>query len=200
MNISLCKHKSGQMLQAVKQLLTWMPESFDARFPVSVNSFIVIGVPTFVLRPLKIQMFGGQTFLFEPTLTLFSRYVSTVGSKRRVSQLAGVRGCRRKRKLSCFAIGCWLFIYWGSEDLNDKQFSPSRNRLLRRTPTSQDRCALRLLLWPDYSTYKSFDSSPKVIPSLRVISLAVRDRQWNELPAKFKITWRHSNRWIRWRP
>ena len=61
----------------------WMPESFDAPFPVSVNSFIVIGVPTFVLRPLKIQMFGGQTFLFEPTLNLFSRYVSTVGSKRR---------------------------------------------------------------------------------------------------------------------
>ena len=39
MNISLCKHKSGQMLQAHKQSLTWMPESFDARFPVSVNSY-----------------------------------------------------------------------------------------------------------------------------------------------------------------
>ena len=85
-----------------------------------------------------------------------------------VSQLAGVRGCRRKRQLSFFAIGCWLFIYWCSEDLN-KQFSPSRNRFLRRTPTSQDRFALRQLLWPDYSTYKSFDSSPKVIPSLRVV-------------------------------
>ena len=45
--------------------------------------FIVSGVPTFVQRPLKIQMFGGQTFMFEPTLNLFSRYVSTVGSKRR---------------------------------------------------------------------------------------------------------------------
>ena len=44
------------------------------------------------------------------------------------------------------------------------------------------------------------DSSAKVIPSLHVISLVVRDRQWNELPAKFKITWRHSNRPIRWRP
>ena len=31
----------------------------------------------------KIQMFGGQTFMFESTLNLFSRYVSTVGSKRR---------------------------------------------------------------------------------------------------------------------
>ena len=116
-----------------------------------------------------------------------------------VSQLAGNRGCRRTRQLSFFAIGCWLFIYWCREDLN-KQFSPSRNRFLQRTPTSQDRFALRQLLWPDYSTYKSFDSSTKVIPSLHVISLAVRDRQWNELPAKFKITWRHSNWPIRWRP
>ena len=30
------------------------------------------------------------------------------------------------------------------------------------TPTSQDRFGLRQLLWPDYSTYKSFDSSTKV--------------------------------------
>ena len=108
------------------------------------------------------------------------------------------RGCAwmSPEQLSFFAIGCWLFIYWCSEDLN-KQFSPSRNRFLRRTPTSQDRFALRQLLWPDYSTYKAFDSSTKVIPSLHVISLAVRDRQWNELPAMFKITWRHSNRPIR---
>ena len=144
-------------------------------------------------------MFGGQTFMFEPTLNLFPLYVSTVGSKRRYHSsrvcmdVAGRDICR------FFAIGCWLFIYWCSEDLN-KQFSPSRNRFLRRTPTSQDRFALRQLLWPDYSTYKSFDSSAKVITSLDVISLAVRDRQWNESPAKFKITWRHSNRPIRWCP
>ena len=36
--------------------------------------------------------------------------------------------------------------------------------------------------------------------TLHVISLAVRNRQWNALPAKFKITWRHSNRPIRWPP
>ena len=47
MNISLCKHKSGQMLQAVKQLLTWMPESFDAVSGFG-QFFIVSGVPTFV--------------------------------------------------------------------------------------------------------------------------------------------------------
>ena len=144
-------------------------------------------------------MFGGQTFMFEPTLNLFSRYVSSVGSKRRYHiprvwvDVAGRDSCR------FFAIGFWLFIYWCSEDLN-KQFSPSRNRFLQRTPTSQDRFALRQLLWPDYSTYKSFDSSTKVIPSLHVISLAVRDQHWNELPAKFKITLPYPNRLIRWRP
>ena len=52
-----------------------------------------------------------------------------------VSQLAGVRECRGKRQLSFL-----LFIYWCSEDLN-KQFSSSRNRFLRQTPTSQDRFA-----------------------------------------------------------
>ena len=36
-------------------------------------------------------------------------------------------GCRRKRRLSFFAIGSWLLIYWCREDLN-KQFSPIRNR------------------------------------------------------------------------
>ena len=113
------------------------------------------------------------------------------------TQFAGVRGCRRKRQLSFFTM-VWLSIDWCSEDLNE-QFSPSWNRFLLRTPISQDRFAVRQLLWPDYSTYKSFDSSTKVIPSLHVIS-AVRDRQWNELPAMFKITWRHSNRPIRWRP
>ena len=112
------------------------------------------------------------------------------------------RGCAWMSLEETVVVFCnrMLVVYkWCSEDLN-KQFSPSRNRFLRRTPTSQDRFALRQLLWPDFSTYKSFDSSPKEIPSLHVISLAVRDRQWNELPAKFKITWRHSNRPIRWRP
>ena len=135
---------------------------------------------------------------FEPIFSLRAHgWIQTT-----VTQLAGLRGYRRKRQLSFFAIGCWLFIHWCSEVLK-KQFSPSRNRFLRRTPTSQDRFALRpirQLLWPDYSTYKSFESSTKVIPSLHVISLAVRDRQWNELPAKFKITWRHSNWPIRWCP
>ena len=115
--------------------------------------------------------------------------VSTVGSKRRYHS----DSCRFN------TIGCWLFIYLCSEDLN-LQFSSSRNRSLRLIPTSQDRFALRQLLWPDYSTTNLVFSSTKVKPSLHVISLPLRDRQWNELPAKFKITWRHSNRPIRLRP
>ena len=58
--------------------------NLDAReFWCAVSGFgqclIVSGVTTFK----KIQMFGGQTFMFEPTLDIFSPYVSTVGSKRR---------------------------------------------------------------------------------------------------------------------
>ena len=145
-------------------------------------------------------MFGGQTFMFESTQNLFSRYVFKDGSKRlyhssRVCvDVVGRDSCRFN------TIGCWLFIYVCSEDLN-MQFSSSRNRSLWLIPTSQDRFALRQLLWPDYSTTNLvLFSSTKVKPSLHVISLPLRDRQWNELPAKFKITWRHSNRPIRLRP
>ena len=35
MNISLREHKSGQMPEAVKQSLTWMPET---QFLISVNA------------------------------------------------------------------------------------------------------------------------------------------------------------------
>ena len=42
-------------------------------------------------------------------LNLFSRYVSTIGSRRRVS-LAGVRGCRRKRQLS-FLYNVFILMY-----------------------------------------------------------------------------------------
>ena len=82
---------------------------------------------------------------------LFSRYVSTVGSKRRYHSsrvcvdVVGRDSCRFN------TIGCWLFIYLCSEDLN-KQFSSSRNRSLMLTPTSQDLFALRQLFWPDCST------------------------------------------------
>ena len=60
--------------------------------------------------------------MFKPTLKLFSRYVSTVESKRQYHSsracvdVAGRDSCRFN------TIGCWLFLYWCSEDLN-KQFS-----------------------------------------------------------------------------
>ena len=89
--------------------------------------------------------------MFEPFLNLFSRYVSTVGPKRRYHSsrvyvdVTGRGSCRSN------TIGCWLQIYGYSEDLN-KQFSPSRDRFLGPTPTIQDGFPLRQLLWPDYST------------------------------------------------
>ena len=173
-----------------------MPGIFDARFPVSVNSLWWAVCPHLSSVFTKLKCLAAKHSCLNPLWTYF------LVKCPRLNDGITARGCAwmsPEEQLSFFAIGCWLFIYWCSEDLN-KQFSPSRSRFLRRTPTSQDRFALRQLLWPDYSTYKSFDSSTKVIPSLHVISLAVRDRQWNELPAQFKITWRHSNRPIRWRP
>ena len=89
-----------------------------------------------------------------------------------VTQLAGVRECRRKRQLSFLTMGCWLLIYWCSEDLN-KQFSPSRNRFPRRTGS--------------HKPGPFCSSSATLVRLLHVILLAVRDRQWNELPAKFKL-------------
>ena len=71
--------------------------------------FIVSGVPTFVYRPLKIQMFSSQTFMFESTLNLFSRYVSTVGS---CVDVAGRDSCRF----------CTMYLHLCTEDLN-QQFS-----------------------------------------------------------------------------
>ena len=49
--------------------------------------------------------------------------------------------------------------------------------LFPATLARQDRFARRQLLWQDFSTWKSFHSSAKVIPSSHVISLAVRARQ-----------------------
>ena len=146
----------------------------------------------------KFKCLAAKRSCLSPLWTYFlvtcPRWIQTT-----VSQLAGVRGCRRKRQLSFFAVGCWLFIYWCSEDHNGS-FRRVGTAFSGELPQAWTAFTLRQLLWPDYSTYKSFDSSTNVIPSLHVISLAVRDRQWNELPAKFKITWRHSNRPIRWRP
>ena len=61
-----------------------------------------------------------------------------------------------------------VFVQCLYTDVPKTSISNFRNRFLRRTSTSQDRFALRQLLWPDYSTYKSFDLSAKVIPSLTI--------------------------------
>ena len=125
----------------------------------------------------KFKCLAAKHLCLNPLKTFFSRYVFTVGSKRlyhssRVCvDVVGRDSCRFN------TIGCWLFIYLCSEDLN-MQFSSSRNRSLRLISTSQDRFGLRQLLWPDYSTTNLvLFSSTKVKPSLHVISLPLRDRQ-----------------------
>ena len=94
-------------------------------------------------------MLGRQIFIFETTLSLFSRYVSTDGSKRRYHSSRVSVDVARRDSCRFNTLGCWLFIYWCSEDLND-EFSSSRNSFFRRTPTSQDHFALQQLLWPDF--------------------------------------------------
>ena len=81
------------------------------------------------------------------SLNLFSPYVATTGSRRRVSQLAGVRGCRRKRLLS-FLYNVFLLM-WRRPQL---AISVESEPLSPANFTSQDRFALRHLLWPDFST------------------------------------------------
>ena len=82
-----------------------------------------------------------------------------------VSQLAGVCGCRRKRQLF-FTIGCWLFMYTDVTKTSISSFRRVGTAFSGELPQARTVFALRQLLWPDYSTYKSFDSSTKVIPSL----------------------------------
>ena len=116
------------MLQDVKQSLTWVPETFDALAVSGFGQFFIVRGVRKNCRPPKIQMFGSQIFMFEPTVNLFSRYVSTDGSKRRY----------HSSRVSVDVAGrdsCWLFIYWCSKDLNE-EFSSSQNLFLRRTPTS----------------------------------------------------------------
>ena len=114
MNISLCEHKSGQMLQAVKQSLTLMPETFDARFPISAFQFrstlytewcahicIALFQHLNVWRP-NIHVWTH----FEPIFSLrVHGWIQTT-----VSQLVGVRGCRRKRQLS-FLYNVFMLMY-----------------------------------------------------------------------------------------
>ena len=88
---------------------------FDTRFPVSVNSFIVSDVPTFVSASSQNSNVWRPNIHvwthFEPIFSLrVHGWIQTT-----VSQLAGVRGCRRKRQLS-FLYN--VFMYWCTEDLN----------------------------------------------------------------------------------
>ena len=145
MNISPCERKLGQMLQAVRQSLTWMPET-NARFPVSVSSYSERCAQICLAPSQNLNVWRPNISVFF-RLNLFSRYVSTIGSRRRVSQLAGVRGCHQKRLLS-FLNNVFLLM-WRRPQL---AISVESEPLSPANFTSQDRFALRQLLWPDFST------------------------------------------------
>ena len=124
-----------------------MPETFYAGFPVSVNSLYLPMCTNLSTSSQNLNVWRPNINFCFFTLNLFSRYVSTIGSRRRVSQLSGVRGCRQKRQLS-FLYNVLLLmrrrpqlaISVESEPLSPANFS------------SQDRFALQQLLWPDFST------------------------------------------------
>ena len=107
MNISPCEHKSDQMLQAVRQSLTLRPETFYARFPVSVNSLWWAVCPHLPSQNSNVWRPNIHVWThFEPIFSLrVHGWIQTT-----VSQLAGVRGCRRKRQLS-FLYNVFILMY-----------------------------------------------------------------------------------------
>ena len=71
MNISPCEHKSGQMLQAVRQSLTWLPETFYTRFPVSVNSLYGAVCPHLSSALSKFKCLAAKKSWLNPLWTYF---------------------------------------------------------------------------------------------------------------------------------
>ena len=71
MNISPCEHKSDQMLQAVRQSLTLVPETFYARVPVSVNSLWWAVCPHLFSAPSKFKCLADKHSCLNPLWTYF---------------------------------------------------------------------------------------------------------------------------------
>ena len=139
-------------------------------------------------------MFGGLKCHLWTYLERISCYVSTFRSKRCVD-VARRDNCRLQQY--DYYSGLFYSVVAKTTISNFRQVGTWPLSLA--ISGSQDHFAGRWLLWIDFFTKKSFNSSTKVQPSSHVISLAVRDRQWNQelLPAKLKIAWRHSNRLMR---
>ena len=136
----------GNWKQCLCKLLGRQTKSIMVCYGIfwSVQLFIMSSAPAFVKRSLKMQMFGGLTCHvwthFERIFTLSVHvWIQTM-----VSQPAGLRGRRRKRQLPC-AKGCWLFIYWFSED-HKREFSSRLNRFHRGT--SQPRTVFSGQIFP----------------------------------------------------
>ena len=93
-----------------------------------------------------------------------------------MSQLVGVRGCRRKRQLSLI-VQCF---YTDVAKTSISNFLRVGAALSGELPQART-----VLLFGSYSG--QIFPRRNLLTRRRVISLAVRDRQCNELPAKFKI-------------
>ena len=117
-------------------------------------------------------MFGGQTFMFEPTLNLFLVTCPRLDPNDGIT----TRGCAWMSPEE--TVGVFVqCVYTDVAKTSISSFRRVGTAFSGELPQAWTAFTLRQLLWPDYSTYKSFDSSTNVIPSLHVISLAVRDRQ-----------------------
>ena len=85
------------MVHPKEQSLTWMPETFYGWFPASVISLEWAVCPHLFSALSKFKCLAPNVWThFEPIFSLrVHGWIQTT-----VSQLAGVRGCRRKRQLS----------------------------------------------------------------------------------------------------
>ena len=113
-----------------------MPETFYAGFQFRSILYSERCAQICLAPSQNLNVWANMSVFF--SLNLFSPYVATIGSRRRVSQLAGVRGCRRKRLLS-FLYNVFLLM-WRRPQL---AISVESEPLSPANFTSQDRFALR---------------------------------------------------------
>ena len=144
MNISPCEHKSGQMLQAVRQSLNWLPETFYTRFPVSVNSLYGAVCPHLSSALSKFKCLAAK----KSWLNQLWSYFLVKCPRLDLNDGITARGCAWMSPKETVLV----FVQCFYTDVPKTWASNFRNRPLRRTSTSQDRFALRQVRWPDFST------------------------------------------------
>ena len=162
-----------------------MPETFDARFPVSVNSLkwavrlhLSSDLSKFNCLATKTCHVWTHFEHFFPTVSLLVGLIVDV---------AGRDSCRLQEVVGC--------LYTDIAKTSMSNFLRVWTAFSGELPK-----AGTVLLVGSYSGQIFPRRNVLTRRRLHVISLAMRDRQWNELAAKFKITWPHFNQPIRCRP